>query len=356
MTLLLIRDYRHAGLGRHGIAKRLNEHGIPAFLGKLWRESSVSRLVRSKALIGIYQPHSGKDGKGGKGSPIGDPIRFYPRVMLDADWWRMQWPEDGEYAPAGRKSKRVKNLLTGVCHCGHPECGSGLHFIDNGKRSYLRCGAAKDGGCKNDVYHPYDVLETELLSVLRVLDFSRFVHLGTSNADKIEALRAEIAANNLLLEKMAEDFHDGMPKAFVLRAQRIEAETETKQTELYQLERDAKIAETAETVDAYGAFLALIKRMDELAPASEELFLLRLKLQTDLRGIIKDATALDTELVIRLRTWPGMGLELVFDRSVLQGIRVNSDHALYWLPADQYVRRPEYLVPALLAHFQQSAA
>jgi hypothetical protein len=81
---------RHIGLGRHEISTRLNRERVPTFRGgDGWHPSTIAALVRSTALIGIYQPRKAD------GTPDGDPIEgFYPRLISDDDFWRAQWGPD----------------------------------------------------------------------------------------------------------------------------------------------------------------------------------------------------------------------------------------------------------------------
>ena len=85
-----------------------NEPGgrVPTFKGGFgWHPTTIAILVRNKALIGIYQPHTAD------GSEDGDPIEgFYPRIISDDEFWRAQWGPDNKLS-RGRTSKGL---------CGRP--------------------------------------------------------------------------------------------------------------------------------------------------------------------------------------------------------------------------------------------
>jgi DNA invertase Pin-like site-specific DNA recombinase len=71
-----------SGMGRHSIARVLNEDRIPSLMGKSWNASGIHHLLTSDAVLGSYQPHSKRSGER---LPHGEPITgYYPRI-LDAD-------------------------------------------------------------------------------------------------------------------------------------------------------------------------------------------------------------------------------------------------------------------------------
>src|SRR5207244_651904 len=86
-----IIGYRLLGMGRQAIATRLNRDDIPTFRnGDGWHPSTIAEIVRNPALVGIYQPRRAD------GTPDGEPVRFYPPIISEADWWRAQWSPDNK--------------------------------------------------------------------------------------------------------------------------------------------------------------------------------------------------------------------------------------------------------------------
>jgi DNA invertase Pin-like site-specific DNA recombinase len=69
------------GMGSYAITKRLNKQGIPTFgKSKGWQRSYVSKIIRSRAVIGEYQPC--KLSPEGKREPVGDPIQnYFPKII-----------------------------------------------------------------------------------------------------------------------------------------------------------------------------------------------------------------------------------------------------------------------------------
>jgi DNA invertase Pin-like site-specific DNA recombinase len=165
---------RYLKLGKAAIATRLNTiDPVAAFRGggKLggWHPATVEKLVKNLALRGIYQPYHAD------GTEAGEPIAdFYPRIMTDADWHRMQWPVNGVKASPGKKTAGCNNLLQGVCKC---HCGATLVYVDKGPRggAFLACSKARRRLCDDRYHHTYRVVEATLLDVISVTDPAAFI-------------------------------------------------------------------------------------------------------------------------------------------------------------------------------------
>jgi hypothetical protein len=144
-----------------------------------------------------------------------------------------------------------------------------------------------------------------LLTALALFDVSKLVTPANPQADHIAGLRAEIADKTATVEKMAEDFRTGMPKAFAIRAQKLEAEIDSLTTTLAEAERTARIAEANENRDAYAEF----KRMLAELPIADDdtRYQLRTRIVAELRRLIDTATAGGNELTVRLKADVGFG-------------------------------------------------
>jgi Recombinase/Resolvase, N terminal domain len=121
-TVKRIFQLASEGIGCSRIVDILNKERIPAFnRTKRWYDMYVSGILRSKAVLGEYQP--GTFPRGGTWAPAGDPIKdYYPRIVTDDLWQRVQdiragnWARGkvkvGKYHGSGRASWR--NLFTGL--------------------------------------------------------------------------------------------------------------------------------------------------------------------------------------------------------------------------------------------------
>lgn len=247
---------RHDGLGKQAIATRLGD--TPAFRGaKGWAASSVQRLVKNQALLGIYQPRLLD------GTPEGDAVEgFYPRVISDADFWRAQWPETKDKVPSNGGRRNNRNLFGAVqrrCVCGAP-----LHFVNKGKDAggfRFYCSASRYGRCthRNNVATRYPELEAEMLTMLGKLDFSRLLDTRRDPAtDRIAGLEAEIADKTATVDRLLSDFTAKVPAAVTKRIAQLSDDIETLEAELAALRRDAKIIEAEASRDAFAEFQTLL--------------------------------------------------------------------------------------------------
>ena len=110
------------GLGATVIAKRFNAENRLApsrRKGKGWHASRLSKLLRSKSVIGEYQPHIMDMGKM---VPVGPPIpEHYPAAVTPELFWRVQALLT-DRAPKGRRTDGgYRNILSGILKCGY--CG-----------------------------------------------------------------------------------------------------------------------------------------------------------------------------------------------------------------------------------------
>jgi DNA invertase Pin-like site-specific DNA recombinase len=109
-------------IGCTRIVDILNKERIPAFnRKKCWYDMYISEILRTRAVLGEYQP--GTHPRGGTWAPAGDPIpNYYPRIIDDDLWQRVQeiragnWAHGkvqvGKYHGSGRSTWR--NLFTGL--------------------------------------------------------------------------------------------------------------------------------------------------------------------------------------------------------------------------------------------------
>jgi hypothetical protein len=83
--------------------------------------------------------------------------------------------------------------------------GSNLHHLRRAAHlragDYLYCDASRRGHCSNRVGHHYARLETELLTILPLFDFSLLLQQPDQDAHRGDALAAEIAAKSAALTR-----------------------------------------------------------------------------------------------------------------------------------------------------------
>lgn len=167
-----IYEWSRDGWGTFSLARKLNAEGYePWGRAKFWRETSLGKLLRNRAVLGEYQPHHHVDGKR---IPEGSVIKGYYPTIIDIPLF-----EDVQQATAqrlvsgrGRKGKELSNLFSGLMKC--PVCKVGMKFIDKGPpkgHTYLRCSAAALAASCSSVSIPYPEAELHILRTLRNINF-----------------------------------------------------------------------------------------------------------------------------------------------------------------------------------------
>ena len=191
-----IIDDRIAGKSRRTIAKELNAEGVKTWHpdrkdgAMAWSGTYVDKILRSRSLIGEYQPYLRP--RGSKGAPIGDPIPgFYPVVIKEKRWFAAQAVRNEGVNFRGRRGQ-FRNILRGLTQC---VCGSRTEFIDTGQYTYLRCTAAWHRGCDHKRMHSYKRLEIQTLAALG----SRAGSIVSGDPEFVRNLETDFAGNRALL-------------------------------------------------------------------------------------------------------------------------------------------------------------
>lgn len=177
-------------LGTTVIAQRLNQEAAPTFLGgKLWHSTTITKIVRSRAILGEYQPRFAD------GSPDGDAIPgYYGAPIIDpAVWQAAQLALDaraGSRAP--RVTTQVRNLFSGLSRCA--ECGGHMrvHRRSKDKVDLFECYSMVQGACTNRRRFRAAELEAWVLDTVHTLDLSE---AKPASQDAEELARAQLARN-----------------------------------------------------------------------------------------------------------------------------------------------------------------
>ena len=137
------------GVTAHRIACNLNEAGILSKTGKLWTQSTVSRLLRNQAYTGTHfygkaryrQVKGGKREVKPKPSSEWQPItEFTPQLVSPEFWKTVQKKLVVRQAMWDGKNKR-RHLMTGFAYCG--KCGGRVTGNMSARGySYYRCSSA----------------------------------------------------------------------------------------------------------------------------------------------------------------------------------------------------------------------
>jgi len=188
-----------AGMGKHHIARNLNQDGIPTFgRAEGWHASYVQKILTSPAVLGEFQPCQKARGEARRtaGEAVAD---YYPRV-IDADLHgRAMRAMAGRQRMAGGRGRRLVNLFAGMAVCAR--CGSRMTFRGKGAKQrangtlvnedYLICDGYQRGmGCSAGLHFNYAVWEGGILDAI-LLDAMEDRHFASPEA--IRPLEIELA-------------------------------------------------------------------------------------------------------------------------------------------------------------------
>jgi len=158
-----------------------------------WQHSYIERILRSKAVIGEFQPHVRIDGKR---QPIGDPIpNYYPRIIDDETFFAVQDQFVRNTRKGGRNGK-FNNLFSTLIKCGY--CGAPMHYVNKGETirggQYLVCDNARRAlGC---FYHGvrYPTFEKLMLKYCKGLDPTGILPDSSVTQSKLIGLQSSLAS------------------------------------------------------------------------------------------------------------------------------------------------------------------
>ena len=311
-----IIDLVQSGQGKGAIAKRLNERGIPTIgppkklrgsgspknPDRSWYDSYVTKIVKSRALIGEFQPHHVD---GGKRVPIGEPYHdYFPRLLSNDEFRLLQdlISERGRKA-GGNRGRSFSNLFTGIAKCGY--CGGSMVFVDKGEdkrgnrnnrgNRYLVCHKAKRGAGCHSVPWVYADFEESFLSYATRVDFERFVkttndagaELRSAN-DQLVIERAKQADLSVRRDRLVDALAGGevQPRAVLNKIKEIEEQIDACNARLEALEARIHAVSSRQQMsdDALEALRGVVDAMR--TKTGDDLFLLRAKLNEHMRRVL----------------------------------------------------------------------
>lgn len=112
---LVKRIYRLAteGYGITQIVRQFTEQKVPPIgKTKVWTRSYIALLLRTKAVLGEYQPHIHRSEE--KRTQIGDPIpNYYPAILTEQEYYKARKALSGRRWATSR-GDRITNLFTNL--------------------------------------------------------------------------------------------------------------------------------------------------------------------------------------------------------------------------------------------------
>lgn len=160
------------GLGINAICKLLNREGVPTLgrKGKTWDSATVGHYLRTRTLLGEYQPCTMKDGRA---VPTGDPVKgYYPAIVSEPEYYRVQSVIDARRTKSPGNTGKLRNLFGGIIVDGdNPEHRMVVNYKTEGGTTWqylVSYGAVK--GLFPIRRFRYDVFERAFLQWVQEID------------------------------------------------------------------------------------------------------------------------------------------------------------------------------------------
>lgn len=217
-----------AGDSTGKIARTLNTQKKLTPNGKAWVQTTIKFLLKNPAVIGEY--HAGKREKGKK-VKTGHIVKgYYPAIISENDFYRVQAKFKLNPTKIGRPQKEDANLFSGIIKC--PYC-HGSMGINNAKESgSFICWNSVNGGCLR-VAIPVNFIERAVVgSTGQIAESMAVAELDLEKIEKIEGEVAEIkkkVANLVRLVADGADVEEAADLIKSLRKTQLEKETKLKQ-------------------------------------------------------------------------------------------------------------------------------
>ncbi|MEX0998773.1 MAG: recombinase family protein [Thermodesulfobacteriota bacterium] len=312
-VIKLIFKKRLEGKGSYKIEKELNlEPNVwkPPIKGRNksggWREAYINKILRSRSVIGEFQPHEipnkeeGEEVYKSKRVPVGDPIKnYYPKIIDEGTFYRVQEIiEQNSKFPGnagGGNTDKAKNLFTNIVKCGI--CGSSMVYLHTGKDvwQYLVCDSAKR---KNKVQIPIEQ-DPEQIEAIVGAKMIRDITRKTHKIPKIE-VHTELKVCNarhvpynefekIFFENFEElDVNKFLPNEDATTKLKKEKENKMSANMLKLSDLDSQIdnlLETISRIDDEKNKIVYEKKVTEKHDASEKLIAKNKKLEQEIKNL-----------------------------------------------------------------------
>ncbi|MGO7634181.1 recombinase family protein [Rhizobium leguminosarum] len=216
------------GVGTRTIAKHLNASSEPTWTVKkkqrsIWHDSYIKKILENPAVYGEFTPRSKR--AGGSDAKAAEPIQDYFPAIIDRDTFFRARAALNARATSNVRSPvgKHRNILSGLIRCA--ACGSGMHYIDKGRRGgrpYLRCGKSLlSSDCGHTEKYEYELIQTQA-----VLLTASHQSLGRdSEAEHHSALKLEVEETQTRIDKLVDAIElQGMSQALQRRLVTLESQ------------------------------------------------------------------------------------------------------------------------------------
>ena len=279
-TLRLIAKLAIDGMGMAQVARYLNEKKVEPVGKGPWRIGRIGKLLRNRQLIGEYQPHQGSSWHDRK--PVGDPVpNFFPRVLTDDIWYRLQSALDSRKSQRGRVSKQVTNLFQGLLL--GPDGGTYFYHY-NSFSAHLKPAKHYSGLGGDRTTFPYVAFEKTLLRWLTEIkpeDIETHANPGKLG-ETVSETEGRIADLDHRIEKIQERLAiEPEIGALIDVVARLDSDRHKLKEQLAELHRQ----QTANDDTPHASCIAVIRMLE--TAKGDDLYRLRLKVKAKIRQLVE---------------------------------------------------------------------
>jgi hypothetical protein len=238
----------NGGQSVYAITKNLNRHGVKTLSGKTWAGSLVKYLLRSRSVLGEYQPKRIIDGKR---KDEGEPIKgFFPAIVTETVYNRAQarWkfvPTRNGRPPADESDE----ILSGLIRC--PYCGGSIGVQESTQKHLLACNKAFENACARVSVRRHFV---EWCAAASTDEIYNSVALGEDNSAKIQAIEGKLAQLSQQQTRLVNLVAAGV-EAAEQQALRLQQNAKSLSKEL-EAERNLELTNEAEGIAFVEAFVS----------------------------------------------------------------------------------------------------
>lgn len=263
-----------SGYGDLRLVRKLNDEKVPVISGhQNWTNAYVSKILRTQALLGHYEPGVEQDGKRVSLGEVWE--NYFPSVITLDDWHLLRAARQSRTYQRGPVGDEVANLFTGLLR--NPRDGQPYQRIVK-NHARLVSASYRNGLSGGDTLtFPYKPLENAFLFALahdiKLQDL--FGPERTVHADRVAVLTAELETLKAKTVQVKEAVNNQPDiKAFLELLAELETKQRAVQKELKQ--EQARVAERSVEAETFSDLQALAK-----------LWSGKVKDKTDLRTRIK---------------------------------------------------------------------
>jgi len=296
------------GYGNNRIAKKFNKDGVPTLgRSKGWFTSTIDKTLRSRSVLGEFQPHKKIDGKR---VPEGDPILgYFPQVISDELFYEVEAArKQRKVSGAGRKGRFNSNLFSGVAKCGY--CGRPMQYVDKGSGpkggQYLICTDAYRGMACVKTGWRYKEFEELFLTFVEELDLKKILDGQQNNQDlkkledQIVVLSGELAKKKEDQERTFEVFIDSGSKSDFVSNKLAMFDSEIEELEAKLMKKGHLVDKIkSHEINKSKSSLHLNQMLEQLNSSDQNLEDLRTRLSSSIKAIVNPAEAEEFSSLIK---------------------------------------------------------